>query len=354
MRRLAFLIVLAACRDGGPAPASAWPDPAKDAITKVTESGPVKATVQVWPTQPTLGDPLWLRLTVESAPGASATLPVDIDALGRFGVTGWDKSESRRADGGLVQIRNYELALPSSGKHRIPPLRLELVDNRTPSPTPTPTPTPTPSPTPSPSPTPIELLTEEIPIDVAPVLAAKTNAELRAARGALDPQLGRRPWWPFAAGAAALLVAATAGLVLLRRLRERRSEQARISAYDEAIARLAALEAAGAPDADRADAWFVELSMIVRRYLEGRFALRAPELTTEEFLNEARRAGELTPAHRDQLTSFLERCDRVKFAGYRPDEGESLATLRAARSFVDDTRAVAAPPPAMVAHPRAA
>jgi hypothetical protein len=345
MRRLAIavLIVAGACAGGEPVATSPWPDPAKDAITKVTESGPVKATVQVWPAQPTLGDPLWLRLTVESAPGASATLPVDIDALGRFGVTGWDRSESRRADGGLVQVRNYELALPSSGKHRIPPLRIELVDQRPPA---------TPA-TPPAAPAPIELLTEEIPIDVAPVLAAKTNADLRAARGALDPQLGRRPWWPFAAGAAGLLVVAVGGIVLVRRLRERRSAQARISAYDEAIARLAALEAGGAPDADRADAWFVELSMIVRRYLEGRFALRAPELTTEEFLSEARRAAELTPAHRDQLTSFLERCDRVKFAGYRPDEGESLATLRAARAFVDDTRAVAAPPPAMVAHPRA-
>jgi hypothetical protein len=94
--------------------------------------------------------------------------------------------------------------------------------------------------------------------------------------------------------------------------------------------------------------------MIVRRYLEDRFALRAPELTTEEFLSEARRAADLTPAHRDQLTSFLEGCDRVKFAGYRPDADESLATLRAARAFVEDTRAVAEPPPAMVAHPRAA
>jgi hypothetical protein len=38
------------------------------------------------------------------------------------------------------------------------------------------------------------------------------------------------------------------------------------------------------------------------------------------------------------LTSFLERCDRVKFAGYRPDADESLATLKAARGFVEDTR----------------
>ena len=38
------------------------------------------------------------------------------------------------------------------------------------------------------------------------------------------------------------------------------------------------------------------------------------------------------------LTLFLERCDRVKFAGYRPDTEESLATLKAARGFVEDTR----------------
>ena len=86
------------------------------------------------------------------------------------------------------------------------------------------------------------------------------------------------------------------------------------------------------------DAWFVELSAIVRRYLEGRYQVRAPELTTEEFLQEARRAAGLSAEHRDLLTAFLERCDRVKFAGYRPDAEESLATLKAARAFVEDTR----------------
>ena len=89
---------------------------------------------------------------------------------------------------------------------------------------------------------------------------------------------------------------------------------------------------------DDADAWFVELSAIVRTYLEGRYEIRAPELTTEEFLQEASRAKELTTEHRAQLSAFLERCDRVKFAGYRPDPAESIATLDAARAFVEDTR----------------
>jgi hypothetical protein len=117
----------------------------------------------------------------------------------------------------------------------------------------------------------------------------------------------------------------------------RRIERQR-SAYDEAVTRLHELEQAGPPDETAADAWFVALSAIVRRYLEQRYEIRAPELTTEEFLPVATARPELSADHRSLLRSFLERCDRVKFAGYRPDADESLATLKAARGFVEDTR----------------
>ena len=46
----------------------------------------------------------------------------------------------------------------------------------------------------------------------------------------------------------------------------------------------------------------------------------------------------LVTRSRGVLDEILERCDRVKFAGYRPDADESLATLAAARGFVEDTR----------------
>ena len=52
----------------------------------------------------------------------------------------------------------------------------------------------------------------------------------------------------------------------------------------------------------------------------------------------AGRAAGLSTEHRELLSTFLERCDRVKFAGYRPDPTESLATLKAARAFIEDTR----------------
>ena len=89
-----------------------------------------------------------------------------------------------------------------------------------------------------------------------------------------------------------------------------------------------------------ADAWYVELSAIVRRYLEDRYGLRAPELTTEEFLREARRSADLSPAHRELLTSFLEGCDRVKFAAYHPQQTESQEALGVSRRFIEETRTV--------------
>ena len=109
------------------------------------------------------------------------------------------------------------------------------------------------------------------------------------------------------------------------------------------------LEDRGAPNIETADAWFVELSSIVRRYLEQRYDIRAPEMTTEEFLNVATARPELREDHRELLTQFLERCDRVKFAGYRPEADESIATLKAARGFVEDTRAIHSNAPGAVA-----
>jgi hypothetical protein len=135
-----------------------------------------------------------------------------------------------------------------------------------------------------------------------------------------------------------LAVAGSGSILFLRTFRRRKRVEQQRSAYEEAISQLEHLAKRGAPDDAGADDWFVDLSKIVRRYLEHRFDIRAPELTTEEFLLVATARPELDDKHRELLTDFLERCDRVKFAGYRPDADESLATLAAARRFVDDTR----------------
>ena len=77
-------------------------------------------------------------------------------------------------------------------------------------------------------------------------------------------------------------LAAIAGFLLWRSRRRRVCAR---NAYEIARARLDLLLLAATPRSEEEiEAFFVEISAIIRRYLEDRFELRAPELTTEEFL----------------------------------------------------------------------
>jgi hypothetical protein len=330
---LGFAITLVAgggCHDDDaldPASTTAAIEPAKDAITKTTEVGPVKATIKVWPAKPALGDAIYARLEIDAPAGVTIEAPFQEagdQRLGRFGVVAFTRDTRRKPDGGQLHEQTYTLEAPSSGRQRIPPLRFEMTDTR--------------KATASDVKQPQEVLTEEVPLEIAAVAAEAASAQLRAAAGELDPDVGGIGWLAILGIASGLAVIGSGSVLGYRAFRARRRIEQQRSAYDEAVAQLRALEDRGPPDDAAADGWFVALSSIVRRYLELRYEIRAPELTTEEFLQVATARPELHAEHRMLLTSFLERCDRVKFAGYRPDADESLATLKAARGFVEDTR----------------
>lgn len=326
--RALLCCALVACTSATAPPPTAAPiEPPSDAIAKTTENGPVKATVQAWPARPTLGDLIYLRVTIDAPAGITIDAPYQNagDGLGRFKIDSHSRDVRRKPDGGTVETQLYALQAPTSGKHRIPPLRIEMIDARAGAGKETPRAQ--------------ELLTDELAIQVAPVKLEATNAELKPARGPLDPDVGGVPWlWIFGAiSAGAMLVSAAALIVRARRDRRRRAKQR--SAYDDALARLARLEARGAPTGDDADAWFVELSSLGRDYIERRFEIRAPELTTEEFLQYlTAHPGAFDERHRGYLEAFLAICDRVKFAGVRPTVDESIHSLAETRRFLDDTR----------------
>jgi hypothetical protein len=327
MKRLILLLAIS-CGGHPPDPTAAPIEPPKDAITKPVEHGPVKVTERVWPAKPNLGDPIYLRLEIDAQAGTTVDAPFQEagDArLGRFHVAGFARDAKRNADGSQHQEQTYTLEAPSSGKHRIPPLRLELVDARTDH-------------AGSAANKAQEILTEEIPLDIAPVKTEAIGAPLKGAVGKLDPDVGGTPWMWILLAASAAAVLGAGGVLILRAGRARQQVAAKRSAYEEAVAKLTVLEERGAPEAGQIDAWFVALSAIIRDYLEQRYDIRAPELTTEEFLQVAAQSAELKTDQRALLSAFLERCDRVKFAGYRPDSDESIASLKAARAFVEDTR----------------
>jgi hypothetical protein len=83
----------------------------------------------------------------------------------------------------------------------------------------------------------------------------------------------------------------------------------------------------------------VSVSGVLRTYIEGRFGLHAPALTTEEFLIQAGIRHDAVAERREVLEDFLTRCDLVKFARVRPERAVIAAMLDTAERFVEETRA---------------
>ena len=117
-----------------------------------------------------------------------------------------------------------------------------------------------------------------------------------------------------------------------------RQRARRRSAYDLALTRLDRLTTLPYAKTDQIDIFFVELSAIVRWYMENRFELRAPESTTEECLVVMSRSPDLTSDHQTLLCDFLRRADLVKFANFIPAEEDIIVSVNAARRFLEETR----------------
>jgi len=111
-----------------------------------------------------------------------------------------------------------------------------------------------------------------------------------------------------------------------------------LTPYDHAVRALRALLDDKLMERGLVDEFYTRLSDIVRHYLEGRFQLHAPERTTEEFLLEVSHDDSLAHEHKDLLGAFLQECDLVKFARFRPGSTDMKRAFDAAEKFVHDTR----------------
>ena len=72
--------------------------------------------------------------------------------------------------------------------------------------------------------------------------------------------------------------------------------------------------------------------------MEDRFELRAPELTTDEFLQLAARESQLSRDHQALLSEFLQQADVVKFSGRPATADQATHSSRLALRFLEETR----------------
>ena len=141
------------------------------------------------------------------------------------------------------------------------------------------------------------------------------------------------------AAALAVLAAIVAIVYLVVRKIRTMVRVHRMSPIERAMYELEALLKKGLPGRGLYKDFYVELTMVVRRYIERRHAVRAPNLTTDEFLRAARENPAFTPEAIAELKSFLESADMVKFAGVEatPEMADS-ATDKARDYLTTDSR----------------
>lgn len=140
------------------------------------------------------------------------------------------------------------------------------------------------------------------------------------------------------AGVAAL----GAGLFFLVRHLARKVKEHRMSPIERAWVELDRLLKRKLPGRGRYKDFYVELTMVVRRYVQRKYGIRAPHLTTEEFFAEISRSGRATAEREQRLREFLSSADMVKFAGVQATPEMADEATESARTYLKSDAAAQA------------
>jgi len=108
-------------------------------------------------------------------------------------------------------------------------------------------------------------------------------------------------------------------------------------AWEIAQEELATLEKEQLPAAGKTEEYFVRLSAIIRHYLERRFSISVPDMTTDEFLVHVKTMPVLDLQQKDSLKEFLTLSDMVKFARYHSTHQEMDGAMTAAKRLLAET-----------------
>ena len=303
-------------------------------MARTAEEGPVSVTLNAFPARVDLSQPVKIHLEII----ADSTVTVDKPRYGstlregdrafEYRVRDLQSVEARPlGDGRLQWAYTYELAFVLQGEYELPPAEVTFLPSGTSDSTEMPQEQ--------------TVATEAFTIVVTDAEElALSDADLREITR-LDPIELPWTWTRLHVGVAAgLVVILILAALFARRVRRRRREQASIPIPADIWARreLAALLAEDLLTRGLVQEFYYRINSIVRGYVERRFGVSAPDMTTEEFLTavalDKRLGGEIAVA----LNQFLEACDLVKYAKHDPGPAECDGILGAARDFVESTR----------------
>lgn len=292
-----------------------------EGIRETAERGPARVTLELDKKEITIADRINLTISVDIDEDYEVELPAFGDKLEQFGIVDYHNTQPELIDNNRKLLkRTYVLEPFLSGDYHISPMKIiffKKAEKETDK---------------------HFIETPEVTVKVKSLLPEDMK-DLKL-NEIVPPLPYPRSYTVWIWSGVAVLLAVLAGggfLYYRKRLNGREIIEVRFKAHEIAYNELKALVDENLIDKGDIKQFYLRLSAIVRKYIENRFGLKAPEQTTEEFLFGLEKAGEFPSEYKPLLKDFLNHCDLVKFARFEPGTEDIQNSFDSCRAFIRGT-----------------
>jgi hypothetical protein len=240
--------------------------------------------------------------------------------MGGFELKGIEDEQDEKIEGSKIRKRrHYRLTTYTVGSYIIPEQMIRITQ---------------------PDQTVNDIQTQAIFIDVKSTLDESENSEdIKDIKGPVAMPFTLNIYYIMGS----LIILIIGGFIAFHILKRRGLKQVPIiikSADEIALIELDRIEALDLIKNNKMKAYYYLVSNCLRVYLENRYQIKAPEQTTEEFIDDVTQSDILDEAHINLLKEYLTHCDLVKYAKLAPPISESQKIMTTTRNFIDKTRPI--------------
>ncbi|QDS96903.1 hypothetical protein [Adhaeretor mobilis] len=282
-----------------------------------TTQGPVQLTTRVDRNSAQVAEAIQLTLIAEVPDGVRVSFPARTEQLGSFDIRKVEDQLDIPVAQGRKSTRTYFLESLSPGEQEVPAVGVSYLDTR------------------EASNTRKLAMSDPVRISIGSLLEGQTDpTQFRDIKGIVEISPPAQEHHYVLLSIVAASVLAGAGFAATYYLRRDRD----LSASHWALAELDRLSLQHSAAELSPTEFYTQVTDIVRNFIERRFDVAAPRLTSAEFFQLVEQNHQLSPYLRP-LRSFLETADMVKFAGLVPQGNDCDAAIAKARNFVEASSA---------------
>lgn len=268
-----------------------------------------------------IGELMELNIKVERPQNIKVRWPFLVDTVGLFEIHSFTNIDSTIEGNLAMELQRVSLQVFDSGDYVFPPLAFEVASPGNADPD--------------------ILLTDSLYIRVETV-PVDTLGEIMAIKPPLD--IPRTLWEKTRLLLIPLVALLLLGLLIWFFIRRRKTEdEEEVIVVDKRgldtiyYEKLHLLRSKKYPEEGKIKAYYVELTDIVREYIEQRYGIAAMEMTSTEVATAIKAEKSVNKARHRAILNMMTTADLVKFAKGRPPSSYHEESYQAAKTFIEET-----------------